>query len=224
MSQIILGLPTAVFWMWFSAVVYITAIVIIWNPLRREKSELMYAFFAFLTGMAWLHVFIGAGVYWKQMLLSHIGFLGGLTGAVYTLKFPLSALSESKRKPLFYSALVIAWSIVALMLVFPHQNSTMIWDGYLFMIFTAGVAAGFYMVWWGIKAKERGIRIKGVVGGMGISTCCFLADVLVLYSLFFGMQSTVVSGHFFMWLAPIILIAAVLYGRHLEKIDGSKAG
>lgn len=217
MPSIILGLPTAVFWLWFSAIVYGIALISIWKPLRQEKSELMYAFFAFLVGMAWLHIFVGAGVYWKQMLLSHIGFFGGLTGAAYTLKFPLSVLSESKRKLLFYFALISAWLIIAWMLIFSHKGSTMIWVGYLYMIFTAGTVSGFYIVWRGIKAKEIGAKIKGSGGGIGLITCCLLADVLVLYTLLFGVKLLVVSGHFFMWLAPIILIAAVFYGRYFKK-------
>jgi len=65
--------------------------------LRREKTELMYAFFAFLVGMAWLHIFIGAGIYLKQMLLSHIGFLGGLIGATYTFKISSFRFERTKQ-------------------------------------------------------------------------------------------------------------------------------
>jgi hypothetical protein len=221
MSANILGLPGAVFWLWFSALIYGIAIILILGPLRREKSELMYAFFAFLAGMAWLHLFIGAGTYWKQMLLSHIGFFGGLTGTVYTLKFPLLALSESKRKPLFYLALIVAWLIVVWMLIFPHKSPAMIWVGYLYMITTAGLISGFYIVWQGIKAKESWVKVKTIGGGAGVITCCLAADVLVLYTLATGIKLWIVSGHFFMWLAPVILILAIYLGRYLQRVSES---
>lgn len=222
MAETILGLPGAVFWLWFSALVYVITIAFFWGSLRREKTELMQAFFAFLVGMAWLHIFVGAGTYWKQMLLSHIGFLGGLTGAAYTLKFPLSAFGESKRRPLFYLALILALLIVAWMLIFPHKGTTMIWVGYLYMITVVGLISGFYIVWQGIKAKENWTKIKSIGGGTGLITCCLVADVLVLYTLATGIKLVVVSGHFFMWLAPVILIFAIYLGRYLQKVSESK--
>jgi len=217
MPQIILGLPMSVFWFWFSAAIYGVSIILIWKPLRKEKSELVYAFFAFLAGMALLHLFVGAGIYWKQMWLIHIGFLGGLVGAVYTLKFPLLALSEPKRKPLFYTALLAALLTVLWMFLFPHKGSTMIWVGYIFMIFTSGVIASSYIILWGIKSTGNEAKIKGIGGGIGMFTCCFLADILVLYTLFFSTHLLVVSGHFFMWLAPIIVIFFVYLGRVLQE-------
>jgi len=179
----------------------------------------MYAFFAFLVGMAWLHIFIGAGIYLKQMLLSHIGFLGGLIGATYTLKFPLSALSEPKRKSLFYFSLILALLITLWMIIFPHKTSIMIWASYLYMITVVGLISGFYIVWQGIKAKERWIKVKAIGGGMSLITCCLVADVLVLYTLAAGIKLVVVSGHFFMWLAPIILIFSIYLGRYLQRIS-----
>lgn len=210
-------LPVPVFWLWFSALVYLVSIGLFWSSFRRERSQLMNAFMGFLVGMAWLHLFIGAGLYWGQMFLSHIGFLGGLTGVAYTLKFPLSALSESKRKPLFYLGLTSAWLIVGWMLLFPHKPSTMIWVGYIYMITVAGLISSIYIIWRGIKARNTWVKVKGIGGGIGIMSCCFLADILVLYVLVTGISMGVVTGHFFMWLAPIVLIAFVFFGRILEK-------
>ncbi len=216
MPEIILGLPAAVFWFWFSTLFYLAAILFFWGPLRREKTDLMYAFFAFLVGMAWLHLFAGAGTYWKQILLTHIGFFGGLTGAAYTLKFPLTSLKESVRKPLFHLALVIAWSIVAWMLIFPHSTKAMLWAGYLYMITISGGVAGLYIMWQGIKAKEIWVKVKVIGGGAGLVTCCLVTDVLVLYALTFGITLPI-SGHFFMAFAPVILIFAIYIGRYLQR-------
>lgn len=217
MSETVLGLPVSVFWLWFSALVYIIAILLFLPSFRREKTELMIAFFAFLVGMAWLHIFVGAGVYWKVMLWSHLGFLGGLIGAAYTLKFPLTALAESARRPLFYLALLVVLAIIGWMLVFPHKPSTMIWVGYLYMITIVGILAGGYMIWKSWQIKDIGLKVKGIGGGIGLLTCCFLADVLVLYTLTAGVKLGIVTGHFFMWLAPIILIFVIYLGRYLRK-------
>lgn len=77
------------------------------------------------------------------------------------------------------------------------------------------------MVWQGIKAKENWAKVKGVGGGAGLITCCLVADVLVLWTLATGIKLAVVSGHFFMWLAPIILILAIYLGRYLQRVSES---
>lgn len=211
----ILGLPVPVFWLWFSAVVYVIAILLFLPALRREKSELMVAFFAFLAGMAIFHVFLGAGFYWNQLLLIHLGALAALTGAAYTIKFPLTALAESKRKPLFYLTLLIGWSIIAWMLIFPHQTQTMLWLVLGYMIIVSGGIAGGYILWKGFKAKESWGKVKCIGGGAGLITCCLAADLLVIFA---GVS---VLGEFLMALAPVILILAIYLGRYLQKVSES---
>lgn len=212
----ILGLPTIVFWIWFSAIVYLIAIILFLPALRREKSELAIAFFAFLVGMAWFHIFLGAGIYLGEMLLTHLGFLGGLIGAGYTLRFPLTALAESARRPLLYLAILLALVIVGWMLVFPHQILTMLWVGFLYMITTAGIPAGGYMIWKGFQIEDIGVRIKTIGVGAGLTTCFLVADALALYIIVTGLN-LVWLGEFFMWLASVISIVALYLGKALQK-------
>jgi uncharacterized membrane protein len=108
MTTTIFGLPGVVFWLWLSAFFYLLTMILFLKPLKKEKNELMLSFFAFLAGMAFFHVFLGAGFYLNNMLLIHLGAFAALTGATFTLKFPLIALAGPKRKPVFYLALAIA--------------------------------------------------------------------------------------------------------------------
>ena len=215
MTGIILGLPEAVFWLWFSASFYMVAIFFFLEPLRKERTELMLSFFAFLAGMAFFHILLGAGLYLNNMLLIHLGAFAALTGAAFTLKFPLTALSESKRKPVFYLALAIAWLIVVWLLIFPHEMKTMLWLVLGYMIVVSGGIAGFYIIWQGLKAKESWVKVKCLGGGGGLFTCCLIADVLVL------LVGVSVLGEVFMALAPVILILAIYLGRYLQKVSES---
>ncbi|MDO8592208.1 MAG: hypothetical protein Q7R92_00375 [bacterium] len=212
MEQTIFGLPGEVFWLWFSAFFYIIAILFFLGPFRRERSsELMVAFFAFLAGMASFHILLGAGYYFNSLLLIHLGSFCALTGAAYTLKFPLTALRPNLRGPLFYSALIGGWLIIAWMLIFPHSTEVMLWLVFGYMILFSGGIAGLYIIWQGLKTKENWVRVKSIGGGVGIVTCCLAADLLVLIR---GMS---VLGELFMAIAPIILILSIYFGRYLKS-------
>lgn len=211
MSEIIFGLPEVVFLLWFSALFYVAAIILFLAPLFREKNELMFSFFAFLTGMAFFHIFLGLGLYLNNMIFIHMGSFSALTGAAYTLKFPLTAISPAKRKPLFYLALAAAWLIVVWLLIRPHETKTMLLAVLGYMILASGLIAGPYILWRGIKSKETWMKIKCVGGGAGLFICCLLADVLVL------LGGVSVLGEFLMVFAPIVLISATYLGRYVQR-------
>jgi len=212
MTETILGVPGAIFWLWFSAFFYSIAVLFFWNPLKKEKTELMYAFFAFLFGMAVFHILLGFGFLWNSHFLIILGAFAALTGTAYTLKFPLTALrNHLARKILFYIALTIAWLIVAWLIIFPHMMETMFWLVFGYMILVSGGISGFYIVWTGFKLKERWLKIKCIGGGSAIITCCFVADLMFLLM---GMS---VLGEIFMALAPMILISSIYLGRYLQR-------
>lgn len=210
MEQNILGLPGNVFWLWFSALFYLIAILFFLEPFRREKNELMSAFFAFLAGMATFHLLLGAGFYLDNILLVHLGSLSALTGAAFTLKFPLSALEQHLRKPLFYLAMISGWLIIVWMLIFPHDLKLMLWIVLGYMIVFSGGVAGLYIVWEGIKTKDIGVKIKSIGGGVGIITCCLAADSLVL------INSLSMVSELWMSIAPLVLILSIHLGRSFQ--------
>jgi hypothetical protein len=115
----------------------------------------------------------------------------------------------------FYFVLLIGWALVAWMDIWPHLVTIklMLWLLFGYMILVAGILPGLYLIWTGIKAKSKAAKVKGIGGGAGIISCCLVADLLVL----FVFMSVAFWSEFFMALSPIILITAVLYGRHLEK-------
>jgi len=213
MPQTILGLPGAVFWLWLSAFFYLIAIIFFWNPFRQEKTELLSAFFAFLVGMAAFHILLGAGFYWNELLLIHLGSFAAVTGAAFTFKFPLTALSRSSRRPLFYLALILGWLIIVWMLIFPHQTQTMLLLVLGYMIVVSGGIAGIYIIWNGFRAKENWVEVKCVGGGAGLITCCLAADLLVLFA---GVS---VLGEVLMALAPVILVSFIYFGRYMQRIS-----
>lgn len=222
MSETIFNLPPDVFWLWFSTLFYLVTILLFWPHWRTEKTDLMLSFLGFLAGMGWFHLFLGAGTYWNQPLLIYLSFLGALTGAAYTLKFPLTVFKESLRKPIFYLALLVAWLSVIWMPLFPPTPETMIWIVFLYMITISGSIAGFYIVWQGIKTTDLGMKIKGIGGGAGIITCCLAADVLVLAVLSYGLILPF-SVEIPMALAPLILIVAIYLGRFFQEKTPEKA-
>lgn len=220
MPSTILGLPSGVFLLWNSALWFLLASAFILKPLSETKDKMIQGFFAWLLGMGLLHAFLGAGFLWNVTVLLHIGIFFGFTGSAYLLRIPLRGLVPRYEKTIFYTVLLIGWSIVLWMIIWPHLHTVklMLWLLFGYMILVAGILPGFYLVWMGIKAKSRALKVKGIGGGIGIITCCLLADLLVI----FVFMSVAFWAEFFMAIAPVILIAAVLYGRSLEKAEKPK--
>lgn len=215
MSLTILGLPYGVFLLWTSAFFFLAASIIILKPLFETRDKLSQAFFAWLLGMGLLHAFLGAGFLWSVTPLLHLGIFFGFTGSAYLFRIPLSGIIPRYERIGFYLVLLAGWIIVTWMTIWPHLHTIelMLWLLFGYMILVAGILPGFYLIWMGIKAKDKATKVKGIGGGIGIISCCLVADLLVLF-VFMGVAFW---SEFFMALAPIILIIAVLYGRRLEK-------
>lgn len=213
-EQTIFGFPATVLLLWLSAAFYIVTIVLLWKPFRRERNDLMVALNAFLYGMAFFHIFLGAGFYFNNLFLMHLGSFAALTGSAYTLKFPLSGLKQPFRQLGFYLALAIAWSLVVWLLISPHPLSAMISSVLVYMIIVTGLA-GIYTIWIGLRAKERWVKVKCLGGGAGMITCCLFADLLVLAN------GVTILGEILMSVAPVILLAGLFVGRKLQPASGS---
>lgn len=209
-EQVIFGFPAVVFLLWLSAAFYFVTILLLWRPFSQEKSDLMIALNAFLYGMAFFHIFLGAGFYLNNLFLIHLGGFAALTGSAYTLKFPLSAFPQPWRQLGFYLALAVAWSIIVWLLIFTHPLSTMLSVILIYMIIVTGIA-GFYTAWIGIQAKESWVKIKCLGGGVGMLACCFIADLLVL------LNGVTLLGEILMSVAPIILLAGLFLGHRLQS-------
>lgn len=209
--EFVLGIPGEVFLIFVSAFFYVVAVALFWQQYQRSKDELMAAFLAFLAGMAAFHLALGVGSYYQNNSLVLLGLFAALTGSTFTLKFVLARFKEGVRGVLFYVMLGLVWVafIAALFLVVPVSFvlTATLW----YMIMTTGIIVGMYVVVRGFRSKERPVQIKCVGGGLGMITCCLVADITVLTS---GVS---VLGEALMSIAPIMIIASVYYGRQVEK-------
>ncbi len=204
------SLPNEVFWLWLSGLTFfITALVFLLGPWRREKSELMSAFLGFLGGMSLFHLFGGASMLWGNPFLMYIAVFAATTGSAFVVKFPLLSIANAQlRKMLFYAALTIAWVLVLWLLVSGADPMVSMKAASLYMIVFSGLS-GAYMVWKGFLFKEPDTRIKCLGGGCSIWFCCFLTHLLVLTV---GM---IALAKLFMVLTPVTLVLTVYIARRL---------
>lgn len=215
MSDVIFGLPGNVFLLWLSASFYISVIVILFKSLHQVKNELMLAFSAFLYGMAAFHIFLGVGLYLNNSALIHFGAFAALTGSAFTLKFPLSSLNTLRQYLGFYAALAIAWLIVLWSVLFSIPTDLLLKIVLAYMIIVTG-GAGFYIIFVGIKSVDPVAKVKCLGGGLGMVTCCFVADLLVFF------KGVTMFGEFLMSAAPLIMLAGLFLGHRIQKEEESK--
>lgn len=120
---------------WVAVGFYLVLINIVWESIRRSPNSLLGAVMAFSIGMAIFKASEASAEMFEQPWLYNIGLLGAMVGDAFTLKFPLQALPERYRRPLFGLALAGAAVIFVLLIAFPsspvvdvHGNETAITD------------------------------------------------------------------------------------------------
>lgn len=201
------------FWVLQSGIVFfIMTMIFLAGPFQRERNELMYGILGFLAGMTWFHIFLALGMYFENGLLNVIAAFGAMTGSAFLLQFPLTSFANQQlRKNIFYGALVSAWFITILLLLFAHDPKTPMIVGSIYMIIVSGAIGGVYFVWKGLTFKQSGYKIKCIGGGCSIIFCCLFTHLIVLT---IGMT---VLAKFFMILTPISVVLAVVLGHELEK-------
>lgn len=201
------------FWLLQSGIIFfIMTMIFLAGPFQRERNELMYGILGFLTGMTWFHIFLALGMHFENRLLNVIAAFGAMTGSAFLLQFPLTSFASQKlRKNIFYGALVVAWFISALLLLFAHSPMTPMIVGSIYMIIVSGTIGGVYFVWKGLTFKQFAYKIKCIGGGCSIIFCCLFTHLIVLT---IGMT---VLAKVFMLLTPISVVLAVVLGHEIEK-------
>lgn len=112
-------LPTPVFWLLFSGIVFFTmAVIILVRSYFENRDELMNAFLGFLVGMSAFHLLGGFSMLFENPILMYVASFGAMTGSAFIVKFPLTAILDRKiRQVLFTGALALAWIFVAWMFI-----------------------------------------------------------------------------------------------------------
>ncbi len=199
-----------------SGIFYAIASVIIWQSWRRERTELMTSFLAFMVSNAIGMAFMGLGPIYNSSTTMDIGTFAILIGSAFMLKFPLSFAPEAWRKGLFYVALVgtvvLSWWMSFTMSGMHYGMDVMNW----FVIVIDGIVVGGLMIVMGLKAHERWFRVKSSGGGAGVMACCLVSQAAT-------MSGAVITSAVFQFLAPIIMIGAIVVGRHYQQKEQQPA-
>ncbi|MBI4128347.1 MAG: hypothetical protein HY459_04775 [Parcubacteria group bacterium] len=206
----ILGIPVNVFLLWLAALAYAIGVIFFLDSYRKERGELMIAFLAFVTSMAFANFFMGAGEYWQIPLFMQLGTLAIFVGSAFMLKFPLTALPPSLRRPLFWVSLILFLLFAAWLIVAPLGQRLAPQLSMWFMVVINGILVGGYLVWAGLKATERWKRMKAVGGGIGVATCCVASHGAAVFGAVF-------LSAFLQVIAPFVMIGAILGGRYLQR-------
>lgn len=215
MPETMFGYPTMVVVMIMVGIVHGMGAIIFLRAYAREKSELMSAFLSFLISMAGTSFFFGLGMYTNSSISWFLGLFFLFTGSIFMLKFPLSALSEPLRKPLFYLAMLASWVVIIWLMVSQFGRANMMPFSLWYMIIVNGFITSFYMIWIGIQAKENWLKLKAIGGGAGVASCCMVSHSLMMT----GIPTAMMMGVFFQMIAPAILLFSVFRGHRLQSIS-----
>lgn len=210
MPETIFGLPTAIALMYGAAFFYLLGIVATWKSYRAESNELMGAFMAFLFSMGLALFLMGSAEYLAQPMLGAAGTLAILIGSVIMLRFPLSLVQQPLQSFLFYLSIIVAVVFFVIMMATKAGQVYMMPMIMWFMIAVNGIVVSFFIIYAGLKARERWFKVKAVGGGAGIASCCLASHVAMLIG------APLLSATF-QFAAPVIIAASIQLGKSLQK-------
>lgn len=210
------GVPVETILFWLSALFFTIASLWMIKPLKNSRGDkLIVSLTSFLTGMALFHIFWGIAILYDHnhlinFWMVHIGAFFALIGSALTLRILLYFLIPKWEKVIYYLVLLSGVAFEIWMILMKH--SQMIMDQFIFtyMIIFAG-STGIFLMIYALKLPDFSLRFKSFGAGLGIVSCCFVADIIVLT------DTNPVLAESLMALSPIIIIATLLYGRHLQK-------
>src|SRR3989338_1444849 len=210
MPEIIFGLPTAIALMYGAAFFYLLGIIATWKSYRAESNEIMGAFMAFLFSMGLALFLMGSAEYLAQPMLGAAGTLAILIGSVIMLRFPLSLARQPLQSFLFYVSMIVAIAFFVVMMATRVGQEYMMPMIMWFMIVVNGIVVSFFVIYAGLKAKERWFKVKAIGGGTGIAACCLASHVAM-------MIGTPLISAMLQFAAPIIIAVSIQLGKFLQR-------
>ena len=204
------GLSMEVFLMMLSGVFYLMCAYFLWKPFRQEKNELMGALFAFLVYQAVSMFFMGIEMHTMNLMYGNIATLAVFIGSVYMLKFPLSYLSERVRRIWFRVFLIAVLSLFVWFIQTPERQMAMMHFTLWYDIIVNGIVVGGFILFIGLRAVGRFLKIKAIGGGTGVISCCVVANAAMLGGAF-------LTSAVFQFLAPVVILWSLAFARRKQK-------
>lgn len=202
--------PLVISLMIIAGIFYLACSLFLLRPYLREKNELIGALLAFLVYQAVSMFFMGLEMQTHNMLYSNIASLAVFIGSVYLLKFPFSSLSQGVRKVIFYLSLVVVLCLFIWFMQTEQRQKDLMHFTLWYDLIINGIIVGGFMIIGALRAIERPYKIKTMGGGVGMVTCCVMANGAML-------GSAMLTSSFFGFLAPVIILTTFILGRRAQS-------
>ena len=143
-------------------------------------------------------------------------------GASYIARFPLRLINPEKEKFIF--VILLGISIILALYTFSTGNTNlqlMVANIYAFIV--AGLFTMGYIIYSGLKTKNKIVKIKSIGAGTSLALCCVVAHGLAAFQFlpfiampFFGIL-TLNAPVIFAMSAPLAFILVLFLGRFLYQ-------
>jgi len=209
---------------WTAALFFIGAAGYLVYKIRKEALPILYPISVYLSSIATFFILLGAYQSSKMPVIILFASFSVMFGASYIARFPLKLINAEKEKLIF----VILLGISILIALYTYSTGTvnlqlMVANIYAFVV--AGLFSMGYIIYSGLKTKNRIVKLKSIGVGTSLGLCCVVAHGLAIFQFlpviampFFGIF-TLNAPVLFAMSAPLTFILVLFLGRfiHGEK-------
>ena len=175
-------IPSNTYILWISAFFFILAGAFLFYRIKKENLFLLYPIDAYLTSIGLSFFFLSIYNLTSLKLLLFISSFFVMFGGAYISRLPLKLINYRNEKKIFYSLLVIA-IIISLYMYYANNAALHMRIAHIYTFILAGLFTIGYIIYSGIKSKNKAAKIKSLGTGTTLSLCCFVAHGLIAFNM-----------------------------------------
>jgi len=205
-----------------SAFFFISAASYLVYKIRKEVLPILYPISVYLYSIAAFFIFLGIYQVYNMNEIIFFASFSVMFGASYIARFPLKLINPNKEKLVFMILLGIS-IIIALYTYSTGTVNFQLMLANIFAFIVAGLFSMGYIIYSGLKTKNRIVKLKSIGTGTSLGLCCVVAHGLAIFQFlpviampFFGIL-TLNAPVIFAVSSPITFILVLFMGRFLKK-------
>jgi hypothetical protein len=206
--------------MWIAAVFYFIAAAYLFQRIRKQRVVDLYPITTYLSGISAFFFFMGLSIIVDASVIPLLAALAVMLGASTIAKFPLRMQWPHKEKQIYY--LLLAVSVAVGGYTFYFRPEIMIRAAHLFAFLVAGLFTMGYIIYYGLKSKNKIVKTKSISTGTSLGLCCVIAHGLAFSQLLplialplFGF--TLKAPMIFAMLSPIAFILVLILSKYIKE-------
>jgi len=168
--------------MWVAVALMAAAAALLHYKIKIKNLPLLYPLVVYLGSIAFSFLLLGIYQLTKYSPLSLFSSFFIMFGAAYITRFPLRLITP-KHEHIIFRVFFVLSIIIALYTFYNGDSYFQLRYAHIFAFVLAGLFTIGYIIYSGIKTKNRQAKIKSLSAGTTLGLCCVVSHGLLAFNI-----------------------------------------